>query len=241
MLRCPKCQMALKLPGKAAVASASLPPLGADQQAQPPAAPTSPSPTPSSPGAGPRPSAVSSEGHQVPSPSPVAPPPARLPAPPSSSSSTAEPAGDSGANPQALIVLTGEMVTALQGVSALLQRSGYGVETARELQQGIQLLERSRYEVVVTTPNGAPQGSGSVYKRVAGIAPDVRREIFLVLLGSEFSSGDGTQAFAAMADLVLNPKDVEISDELLRSTLSERSRLYKPFIEAQLRLDRRKY
>jgi len=140
-----------------------------------------------------------------------------------------------------LLALTDPSDQGLQNaVTALLQRCGYGVETATDPQQGIQLLERNSYAVVATTSNGA-QGNVSPHKRVAALAPEVRRDLFLVLLGSDFSSGDGTQAFAAMADLVLNPKDVASSEELLRSTVNERSRLFKPLQEAVVRLNRRKY
>jgi hypothetical protein len=111
-----------------------------------------------------------------------------------------------------------------------------------EPQQGVQLLERNSYAVVVTTPNGGSgQDKMSLYKRVVALAPETRRNLFLVLVGNEFSSGDGTQAFSAMADLVLNPKDVGGSEDLLRSALAERNRIYRSFLEAQARLDRRKY
>jgi hypothetical protein len=129
-------------------------------------------------------------------------------------------------------------------VITLLQKNGYGIETATEPQQGVQLLERNSYELVVTTNGSSGRdkvGNVSPYKRVVALAPETRRGLFLVLLGGEFSSGDGTQAFAAMADLVLNPKDVGSSEELLRSTVNERTRLFTPFQEAHVRLDRRKY
>ncbi|HEX9724898.1 MAG TPA: zinc-ribbon domain-containing protein [Vicinamibacteria bacterium] len=218
MLRCPKCQATLKLPGKG---GAVAPP------------PSVPQADVGSPAGSARKAAPSQP--KLPEPAPTVPPPA---VPTTRSEEPKE--GGSG---RALVALGSEADPAVQSaVGTLLQRSGYGIDAATEAQQGVQLLERKRYALVVTTPNG---GSGqdkiSLHKRVVALAPEIRRSLFLVLLGNEFSSGDGTQAFSAMADLVLNPKDVGGSEDLLRSTLAERNRIYQSFLDAQARLDRRKY
>ena len=229
MLRCPKCQLAIKLPGKG---GAALPPPGVEQ----PVEPVPPTQSAAAPGI---PSGNAQQQSKPPAPAPPPARPAAAVAPPSDFGQPID--GGDGSAERALVALTDPSDQGLQSaVIALLERCGYGVETAADPQQGIQLLERNSYAVVATTPNGA-QGNVSPYKRVAALAPEVRRDLFLVLLGSDFSSGDGTQAFAAMADMVLNPKDVASSEELLRSTVTERTRLFQAFQEAQVRLNRRKY
>ncbi|MGH9459629.1 MAG: zinc-ribbon domain-containing protein [Vicinamibacteria bacterium] len=221
MLRCPKCQTTLKLPGKAG--AAALPPSAPQMDAGSPLPPGNASPS--------RPQSPEPASTMVP------------PSPPPAAPATRSEGASVGGNGRALVVLDHQADPSVQSaVGTLLQRNGYGIDSAMEVQQGVHLLERNSYAVVVTTSNG---GSGrdkvSLYKRVAALAPEIRRNLFLVLLGNEFSSGDGTQAFSAMADLVLNPKDVGGSEDLLRSTLAERDRIYRSFLEAQARLDRRKY
>lgn len=224
LLRCPKCQKTLKLPGKS-TASATPP---SDTGA--PAAKTTSAPSP----------AVSSKSVSTAPPPPAPGPPPTPVTAVASPAPLAEPADNR--NGRALVCLPHQPDQGLeQAVIALLQRSGYGIDTSAEAERGVQLLERTSYHLVVTSSNGAGGDRVSLYKRVIALAPEVRRNLFLVLLGNEFSSGDGTQAFAAMADLVLNPRDVASSEELLRSTVSERARLFKAFQEAQVRLDRRKY
>ena len=220
MLRCPKCQTALKLPGKGGAPASPPPPPRAE--AGSPAGKIAPAPPKPLPAA---------------APTPAAPPPS----PPAAAVRSEAPT--EGGNGRALVVLTDPSDPGLQqAVVSLLQKNGYGIDTATEAQRGVQLLERTRYALVVTTPNGAPgPGHLSLYKRVVALAPETRRNLFLVLLGSEFSSGDGTQAFAAMADLVLHPKDLGSADDLLHSTVAERHRIYQAFLDAQTRLDRRKY
>jgi len=166
-----------------------------------------------------------------------------MPSPSQGSAAHAE-AAASAENGRALVFLSDASAAALQQpISTLLQGCGYGVDTTSSAQEGVHFLERASYALVVTTANGNSGGAGevSLYKRVVALAPEIRRNLFLVLLGTEFSSGDGTQAFAAMADLVLNPKDLPNAADLLRSTVNERTRLFQAFQEAQVRLDRRKY
>ena len=222
MLRCPKCQAALKLPGKGGAAT------------PPPSVPQADAGSPSGPAGKTPPSRP-----QLPGPAPTGVPPSLLPA--VATTSSGEP--KEGGSGRALVALDSQAGPAVQSaVTALLQRNGYGIDAASEVQQGVQLLERNSYTLVLTTPNGdSGQDKVSLYKRVVALAPDARRNLFLVLLGSEFSSGDGTQAFSAMADLVLNPKDLGGSEDLLRSTVAERNRIYRSFLDAQARLDRRKY
>ena len=57
---------------------------------------------------------------------------------------------------------------------------------------------------------------------------DARRRVFVILVGDEFRTGDGTQAWAAQADLVLHPDDAARCEHLIRSTMAERKRLYQP-------------
>jgi hypothetical protein len=69
------------------------------------------------------------------------------------------------------------------------------------------------------------------------LAPDTRRRVFVVLVGDEFRSADGTHAWVAQADLVLNPRDTAGCEGFIRSALAERRRLYQPFEDARRRIE----
>jgi hypothetical protein len=56
-------------------------------------------------------------------------------------------------------------------------------------------------------------------------------------VGDEFKTADGTQAFAVMADLVLNGRDLAGADAALRNTIAERTRLYQLFTDARRRFE----
>jgi DNA-binding NtrC family response regulator len=125
-------------------------------------------------------------------------------------------------------------------MAAALQRIGFGVDIAPDAEQGARSLERDSYTLVATERNGNSNGEG-LYNRIITFAPEVRRNLFLVLVGNDLNSGDGMQAFSAMVDLVLSPKDIGASDELLQNTMHERTRLYQTFLDAQVRVDAQKY
>ena len=56
-------------------------------------------------------------------------------------------------------------------------------------------------------------------------------------MGDDFKSGDGTQAFLVLADVVLNTRDAGTADQLIRAALLERKRLYQVFDEARKRFE----
>jgi hypothetical protein len=123
-------------------------------------------------------------------------------------------------------------------VAQALTRQGYAVDTLEDSAEAARLLEQGVYGVVVTFRAAAPPGKGeSVYQRVSRLNPEGRRRVFMVLVGDEFKTGDGTQAFATMADLVLNGRDAAAAEAVLRNTMAERTRLYQLFTDARRRFE----
>lgn len=115
-----------------------------------------------------------------------------------------------------------------------LTRLGYSVDTLDNPEEGGRLLEQGAYKVVVTS-RAAPLRGESLYQRMTRLGPDARRRVFLMLVGEDFKTGDGAQAFAALADLVVHPKDSGAVDVVLTNTLGERNRVYQAFQEARKR------
>jgi CheY-like chemotaxis protein len=122
-------------------------------------------------------------------------------------------------------------------LSQTLTRQGYVVDGFDEAGEAARLLEQGVYAVVVTSKATAVGKGETLLQRVARLNPEGRRRIFLVLVGDEFKTGDGTQAFAAMADLVLSGRDAAQADAPLRNTMAERARLYQMFSDARRRFE----
>jgi predicted Zn finger-like uncharacterized protein len=225
-VKCPKCQTVVRFQGKGAA------------------------PAVSSPG-------TSSFASNLPAGAyPAAPPtsafPADPPAPGAAPSAAAPPSDETRATMMAqmrreLSIGEGKMVgramvalgdRAQAGAMALpLTHLGYQVDTVDNAEEGARLLEQGVYDLVVATRVAAGAGRESLYQRLNRLSPDGRRRIFVVLVGDEFKTGDGTQAWAVMADLVIAARDISHADAVLLPALAERTRLYQVYSDARKRYE----
>jgi predicted Zn finger-like uncharacterized protein len=146
------------------------------------------------------------------------------------------PQGGESASLRALVALPDAGQTA--ALTQNLTRQGYAVDAFDDSGEAARLLEQGIYAVVVTSRAAAAAGKGeTLHQRVNRLNPEGRRRVFVVLVGEEFKTGDATQAFAAMADLVLNGRDTAGADAALRNTMAERTRLYQLFTDARKRFE----
>jgi len=203
MLKCPKCQATVKLPGKN----------GNGEAPQPVAAPT-PEPQQSQQA---QPSASQPQA-QTPSRSVIAPPAPVRPrsAPPIGTALISVPNSEQA---ESLGTMLGKLGFASEGLDPQLE------EKVLKLQQG-------EYPVVATIRNGVPE-ERNLYRIVCALSPEIRRRVFLVLVGDEFKTGEGTQAFAMLADLVIHPNDAATGERLVARTMIERRRVYQTFWDAE--------
>ena len=185
---------------------------------------------------------------EAPPPEPAAaePEPPRAPAPPTSAPPSAPPPPPSPAvvarrerleagTSDALVALSGPVAPHLQQA---LQRLGYNVDSAEDVEEGARLLEQGVYEVAVTARAAAEPGRPeTLAQRMLRLPIDARRRVFVILVGEEFRTSDGTQAWAAQADLVVHPADAGRCEHLVRSAMAERKRLYQPFVDAARKIE----
>jgi predicted Zn finger-like uncharacterized protein len=212
MLKCPKCQGMVKVPGRGA------------QPAAPPATPASPPPSvpaPAQPASPSIPAPVAAP--PSPTPPPFLPPAATPPSPP------ARVAPPSGAAKALVAVPAAEMALTMASV---LGRLGFAVEQLDTPDDKILRLQQGDYALVVSTRNGVPDDR-NVHRMIQTMPLEIRRRLFLVLVGDDVQTGEGIQAFALLADLVVQSKDAPTCDRLLAQTLQERKRVYQTFWDAE--------
>jgi hypothetical protein len=122
-------------------------------------------------------------------------------------------------------------------ITMTLNRLGYAVETLDDYDEGGRLLEQGVYNLLVTSRQPLAGGKESLYQRLGRLQPDARRRIFVLLVGDEYKTGDGTQAFTCYVDLVVAARDAANCDALVRGVVGERQRMYQAFNEAKRRYD----
>jgi predicted Zn finger-like uncharacterized protein len=123
-------------------------------------------------------------------------------------------------------------------ITLILTRLGYNVDSVEEHEDAARFVEQGAYSVAATTRAAAGTGrTESLYQRITRLSPDQRRRLFVILVGDEFKSGDSVQAFATVGDIVLNSRDAAGADNVLRSVMAERKRLYQVFVDARRRFE----
>jgi predicted Zn finger-like uncharacterized protein len=207
-VRCPKCQGLISLPGR--------PPAETTAEAPPPSTAAEPAASP----------------FNLPPAEPAA---AAAPDPFAVANALARREKLQEGHNDALVALAGP---AAAHVHAALERLGYRVDTVDDAEEGARLLEQGVYELAVTARDQAAAGRpATLSQRMLRLPSEARRRVFVVLVGDEFRSGDGTQAWAVQADLVLSTADAARAEGLIRATLAERKRLYQPFLDARRRIE----
>lgn len=111
---------------------------------------------------------------------------------------------------------------------------GYLAEVLDTPEEGGRMLEDGLFDVVITNRAApVPGRAETLYQRLMRLGPAARRRIFLVLVGDEYKTGDGLQAYALQADLLVNPRDAANVEGPMLSAMTERNRLYQAFLDAR--------
>lgn len=113
-----------------------------------------------------------------------------------------------------------------------LMRLGYEVDIMSDA-DGVRAMEQGAHVIVAMARTVAESGALTCYQRLFLLPSDIRRHFFLILVGDEYTTGDGVQAFVVHGDLVLASPDSGSSEVVVRERLIERSRLFRTFVDCK--------
>ena len=106
-------------------------------------------------------------------------------------------------------------------MAGTLTRLGYATDIV-PADDAARVLEQGLFTMAAAARVAAAPGKESLYQRLTRSSPEARRKIFVILAGDEFKTGDGMQAWAVLADLVLSAKDAGMADNAIRTVMAER-------------------
>jgi hypothetical protein len=113
-----------------------------------------------------------------------------------------------------------------------LMRLGYEVDIMSDV-EGVRAMELGAHVIVAMARTVAESGALTCYQRLFLLPSDIRRQFFLILVGDEYTTGDGVQAFVVHGDLVIASPDAGSCEVVVRDRLIERSRLFRVFVECK--------
>ncbi len=164
----------------------------------------------------------------APASAPARPSPAKAPAPAPAPTIPLKPTALPGE--RALVALDDRQRA--EEIAGPLERLGYEVDIMSDA-DAVRALEQAAHVIVVMARTVAEGDGVTSYQRLFILNSDMRRGFFLILVGDEYTTGDGVQAFVVHGDLVIASPDAGSCEVLIRDRLIERTRLFRAFIESK--------
>ena len=118
-------------------------------------------------------------------------------------------------------------------VTAALTELGYAPDVPPASADAIDRLRKTGYAVVIVdeTYEGGTPLDNPVLKALAGLSMQVRRYMFVVLLGADVKTLDHAAAFSRSVNAVVNVNDVGQLAPALRRAIADNDAFYRVFRE----------
>ena len=116
-------------------------------------------------------------------------------------------------------------------LKVMLEASGYVVDMPGTADQALQRLRFNQYHVILLDDNFEEKSPNPVAQYLASLNMNIRRDMFVVLIGERFKTADHLQAFMESVNLILHPDDLPHLTTFLTRGLNEHERFYKVFTQ----------
>ena len=133
--------------------------------------------------------------------------------------------------PQAIVLMqSGE---ACDNVGSALSGLGYRAEVTDDLDQVLERMQFINYTCMVMHTDARPEelDQNRLHRYICSLEMSRRRNIFYVLIGSNFKTFYNIQALACSANLVVNEKDAPYFAVILRKAIPEYEELFGPYMD----------
>jgi CheY-like chemotaxis protein len=154
-------------------------------------------------------------------------------APPTCNSLKEEFAEEMGSLPpgQSTALLCLDRDDAREVLQAVLQGMGYVVDMPMAVDQALQRLRFNQYHIIVLAEDFRGSSPNPIAAYLAWLSMNIRRDMFVVLVGERFKTADHLQAFIESVNLVLHPDDLPRIETFINQGLKDHERLYKVFVD----------
>jgi len=116
----------------------------------------------------------------------------------------------------------------------VLENKGFKVQFAKSAGHAVHKMKFTHYHYVILHENydKIPLQKNPVYQNLVKMPMATRRHIFLAVIGEQFKTLNNMQAFSHSVNLVINEKDVDKLDKILKKAIAEHETFYKVFKES---------
>jgi hypothetical protein len=117
-------------------------------------------------------------------------------------------------------------------LKVMLEALGYVVDILVAADQALQRLRFNQYHVILLDDDFEGKSPNAVAAYLTGLNMNIRRDIFVVLIGERFKTADHLQAFMESVNFTLHPDDLPHLATFLSCGLRDHERFYKVFTES---------
>jgi CheY-like chemotaxis protein len=124
-------------------------------------------------------------------------------------------------------------IAAREKISSVLREMGYQIREPASLKDAFKNMRFHIYDVVILNENFDTENTDSniVLNFLANLNAGTRRQIFVALLSKRFRTMDNMAAFNKSVNVVVNMKNIDDIDIILRRSFNDNTAFYQVFKE----------
>ncbi|MBI4665015.1 MAG: zinc-ribbon domain-containing protein [Nitrospinae bacterium] len=111
----------------------------------------------------------------------------------------------------------------LDRISPVLKKMNYLITTVKTADEALRKLQFNFYDLVIINErfNGADPASNPIHKFIEPMTMDIRRKMFVAIIGKNFRTLDRMTAFAKSANMVMNETDFPNFELILKKAIKD--------------------
>jgi predicted Zn finger-like uncharacterized protein len=125
-------------------------------------------------------------------------------------------------------------------IRSALQEMNYNITDAASTRDALKYMRFHNFELVAVNEgfDGGDPESNYVLRYVAQLSTSIRRDVFVILVGDGFATGDSMTAFNKSVNFVLNPEDVDELERILKLSLADYEEFYRMLRDTMKKMGR---
>ncbi|UCD88144.1 MAG: zinc-ribbon domain-containing protein [Desulfobacterales bacterium] len=125
-------------------------------------------------------------------------------------------------------------------IRSVLQGMDYNITDVESIRDALKFMRFHNFDLVIMNEgfDGSDPESNYVLRYLSQLPTSTRRDIFVVLLGNGFGTGDSMTAFNKSVNLALNLENIDEFERFLKLSMAEHEELYRVLKESVKRMGR---
>ncbi len=119
----------------------------------------------------------------------------------------------------------------LELISPAIRKMDFLITAAKDMEETVKKLQFNFYDLIIINERfgGCDPSDNAILKYIEPLNMDIRRKMFVVLIGKNFKTLDNLTAFSKSVNLVLNESDFSNFELILKKSIKDNENFYQVF------------